>query len=235
MLQRRLIIFIVSSALGLLILFFLFPRSMADDSSSEASVVYSATEEQHDAQAAWMEYTASFKDDTIEPSLDLSSLPEIEGALYKTVLDFLAWYRSNYIEIFTIQLVDTDGPYYRVDFEGTEAYLALLKESGYISDAYIARWREYFKKCDENFIEIEQPEGPAEGFEFDFVLWTQTIDETLEAISRPELLSCEKQDKGYTVKVEISMRLGFRLSLYDGTWKIDEIFNVAAEDNSYVR
>ncbi len=231
MLQKRLIIFIISCTLGLLV--FLFSRSRNNDTNdNEASVVYSAAEEQDQGQAARMHVTVSHTAETEQKS---NTPPSTLNPPYQAVLNFLRWYKDTYDAVYCIELIDTSGSFYRVNFEGTEAYLSLLEQSRYISPEYIKRWQLYFKKCDENFKITKQTDGPAEGFEFDFVLWTQTIDETLDAIDNPELLSSIEQNGTHVVKVQISMRLGFRLSQYGEAWKIDEIFNVSAEDDAYVR
>jgi hypothetical protein len=160
-----------------------------------------------------------------------SAKKELGEEPVKTVVEFLNWYRTDYDSINGFEMVnwrDTTVAY-SVNFEGTEKYLEYLKKSGYISDEYVQRWRGYFKECEENFKKNPQKDGPPEGFEFDFILWTQTIDETLESIDNPRLISKEVKDNEGVVNIDISMRLSFHLKKFEGKWKIDRIENLGMD------
>jgi hypothetical protein len=144
---------------------------------------------------------------------------------------FLKWYKQNYDAVNspnTVNIPETDDPdlFYRVNFEGTEEYLYLLKSSGFISDTYLETWRDYFKKCDANFLKSKQNDGPPDGFEFDFVLWTQEIGSTLESIDAIVITKTDEKGNTCFVEVDISMRLGFYLTKYNGLWLIDSIENL---------
>ena len=155
----------------------------------------------------------------------------------KTVVDFLKWYRENHEKISKIQMVnmppveDTDS-FYTVNFDETEGYLTLLKKSGFVSDRYLQQWRDYFKKAGKKLEQDKVNDGPPEGFEFDFVLWTQEIDETLEAINEPKLISEKITQNKAIVKIDIMMRLEFKLSKQNGKWLIDDIQNLGLPGNS---
>jgi hypothetical protein len=150
----------------------------------------------------------------------------------KAVENFLLWYRKNYNKISKLNLVDneidgnTQEVYYRVSFQQTEEYLTKLKSSNYISDKYIEKWRKYFKEKDERFKEKHQSDGPPDGFEFDFVLWTQEINETLKAIENIKFTNVEESNNTSIVDVDIVMTLRFHLTKYGKDWKIDEIENI---------
>ncbi len=147
------------------------------------------------------------------------------------VVNFLTWYKLNYDEISKIETINNfTGEYdstkfYSVNFTGTENYLKKLKSSGYISEKYISTWRKYFLKCEQNFKQNPQNDGPPNGFEFDFVLWTQEIDETLESINNYKILNVNESEKNSVVDIEITMNLEFTLSKINGKWLIDNIEN----------
>jgi hypothetical protein len=150
----------------------------------------------------------------------------------KAVEKFLIWYSKNYNKISKLNLVDneldetTNEVYYRVNFQQTEEYLAKLKSSNYISDKYIEKWRAYFKQKDEKFNKNHQTDGPPEGFEFDFVLWTQEINGTLKAIDNIRFTKVEETENTSIVDVDIVMNLRFHLTKQGQAWKIDEIENI---------
>ena len=62
---------------------------------------------------------------------------------YKTVINFLKWYKENYKEINKFELVDNVGlnndttKFYSVNQGQTEMYLQKMKSSGFISILYI--------------------------------------------------------------------------------------------------
>ena len=173
------------------------------------------------------------KDPNIKPGGKINGNVKHESV--KTVFDFLKWYRKNYNELNQIKLVnnseaDHDSTkYYSVNFKGTEDYLLRLKRNGFISDKYIDKWRRYFQEREENLRKNPQKDGPPDGFEFDFILWTQEIDETLEKIDHPKLIDVKESSTSSIVKVDIMMRIGFTLSKRNGKWLIDNIENLGME------
>jgi hypothetical protein len=153
-------------------------------------------------------------------------------ASVKAVENFLIWYRKNYHIISKIRMVDntfvgdSNEVIYRVDFKQTEEYLSKLKSSTYISDKYVEKWRAYFKKSDEKLKKIKQNDGPPSGFEFDFVLWTQEIDQTLDAIDDIKFTSINENNNTSVIEVDIMMTLRFTLTKFNGKWQIDDIENI---------
>jgi len=152
------------------------------------------------------------------------------------VVNFMNWYKSNYDAINKIELVsddlDSDPPKpYKVDTLGCIAYLKKFQESGFVSSKYLEKWSNYFKDREKYWDANPQFDGPPDGFEYDFVLFTQEIDETLASIKNIQILQIEKTDQNQiSVKVDIaSMRLSFYLSEYDGKWLIDNIVNGSCE------
>ena len=153
----------------------------------------------------------------------------------KTIIDFLKWYKINrnrLVGIETVKNVPNSENYdstkfYSVNFEGTEKYLSELKRSGFISDKYIGSWREYFKKCDENFKINPRNDGPAEGFDFDFITWTQEYEETLANINKTKVLNEQIiNDKAMLVIDLYGMKLGYWLTKINDKWIIDKNIEV---------
>jgi hypothetical protein len=154
--------------------------------------------------------------------------PDLTKEPIKTVINFLKWYRENEKTLSKIQMVnipsiEEKNSFYTVNFEKTEQYLAALKKSGFVSDKYMDQWRDYFKKADIKLKQNPMNDGPPDGFEFDFVLWTQEIDETLEAINNPKLISTQITTDNAIVTLDILMRLEYKLSKQGDKWLIDDI------------
>ena len=161
--------------------------------------------------------------------------PKVKSDPGGTVTSFLKWYSANYDSISRIKLLNFPaaesgkaGPY-SVNFSGTEKYLSALSSSGYISAEYISRWRRYFRERDRNFRKNPQYDGPADGFEYDFVLYTQEIEETLNAAKNPVIINVKESPGTAEVKVNIMMVLKFYLSKQGNTWLIDRIENSGPE------
>lgn len=145
----------------------------------------------------------------------------------KVVEEFLKWYKENYGKISEFSLVDTSREFYSVDLSTCEEYLQLLNNSGYISHSYIKKWRTYFEKYSEQYKTALYSDGPPDSFEYDFILNTQEIDETLHRIDNIEILECIIIDNVHQlVKINIiPSALTFSLSYNpDIGWLIDDIY-----------
>jgi hypothetical protein len=155
----------------------------------------------------------------------------------KTAIDFLKWYRDNRKRLIKIQLVNNEDnagkdkydttKFYSVNFDSAEKYLKEFRQSGYVSDTYIDKWKQYFKKCDANFKKNPQNDGIPDGFDYDFVMLTQEFQEQLSNINKIKLtVNTDNIDKDKAI-VEMQLysfgRLTFSLTKYDGRWKIDDI------------
>jgi len=157
-----------------------------------------------------------------------------ENKSSKIVVSFLKWYKKNHSKIHSIELVNNvhwdrendSTELYSVNFDGTEKYLLTLKSSGFISDLYLNKWREYFKEKEEEFKKYPQFDGPPDGFQFDFVLWTQIVDETLHMIDYYKFIEVFESDMKANVKIDIMMKLNFSLSKQKEIWLIDDIENL---------
>lgn len=149
-----------------------------------------------------------------------------------TITGFLKWYKVNMDRLGKIPMVNNSfsedsTKLYSVNFEATEKYLAELKKSGFISDAYVTSSRDYFKKCDEHFSETHQYNGPPDGFDFDLIMWSQEYDYELANIDKTKVISQSIHDNHATVKLEFpgGARLIYELSGKEDKWLIDKIEN----------
>jgi len=151
---------------------------------------------------------------------------------YSRVISFLKWYKKNKKEVNQFELVNNCGQtydstkFYSVNRDQTEKYLQKIKSSGFVSESYIIDWRKYFEKCDKDFKQNPQNDGPPEGFDYDFILLTQEIDETLTAIEKPKMIFSKVSENKATVKIDIMMVLTFHLSKTKGVWLIDKSENL---------
>jgi hypothetical protein len=167
----------------------------------------------------------------ISDSLTTNKGDNYNSPATKTVVNFLKWYRDNMDRLAKIEMLNNypssedSTKYYSVNFEGTEQYLTELKNSGYISDQYIATWRQYFVKCENDFKRIRQREGPPEGFEFDFIMWSQTYDDDLPNIEKANVRKYrENKDKASLIlEFPSSMKIGYSLRSENGKWLIYDI------------
>lgn len=142
----------------------------------------------------------------------------------QTVTDFLGWYSTNYNQANSFGLVNQgDSVFYSVNFEEAEKYLAYLKSSGFVSDAYLNNFRTYFKESDEVFKKDPINEGPPPGFDYDIVLYTQEPELVIQKRAQPKIISSEIRDDTATLNLDMEMKLQFVLSKQDGAWKIDKI------------
>ena len=148
-----------------------------------------------------------------------------------TILNFLKWYRTNVKQIKKIELVhhstDPDSSqYYIVNAEGSEQYLDALQKSGFVTDNYIARWREYFKKCNDKLRKTPATEMPVKGLDFDLVMLSKDYEEDLVRIERStvEWQSVANDVGNITVGLPAtSGRLKYKIAKQDGKWLIDDI------------
>jgi len=106
---------------------------------------------------------------------------------------FLKWYKTNYERISklqdeTVALVGKGtASQYRVNFKNVEKYINALRASGYFSELFFQHKRQYFKKADEKLLKTKQNDGPPEGFEYDFILFTQEPEIILDNIDSLKL------------------------------------------------
>lgn len=175
-----------------------------------------------------------------EQNIDSVEIETIETKIFTNkILEFLTWYGKNLTKLSEMELVNNsygemvDTPkFYSVNFENTEKYLTEFKKSGLFSEKYIESQRNYFKKCESDFIAAPENEGPPSGFDYDIVLKSQDIE--IEELKRDlkikNLYATEKTAK-LTADFGVYYKLNFILSKENDVWKIDDIINSEATEN----
>ncbi len=164
------------------------------------------------------------------PAAQSTPAPEKDGP-GRAAVAFLKWYRDHLSELNRITLVnqpgsggDTTQPY-SVNHAGTEAYLAALARSGYVSKRYLDAWRQYFRQCDQSFRADPQREGPPRGFDYDFVFQSQDYATELTQLEQLTVTPLPATPGQATLLVAFPTghRLTFGLAGAGNGWLIDRI------------
>jgi hypothetical protein len=198
--------------------------------------------QKHLTICVWFALAAcSSADKTKMPSIGnkfaVDATPPADEAFNKqpagTVMHFLQWYRTNVQQIKQIELVshsaDPDSSkYYVVNAEGAEEYLDVLQKSGFVTDNYIAKWREYFQKCNDNLRKSPQTEMPVKGLDFDLVMLSRDYHEDLARIEKStvEWQNVSNDVGSITVSLPSAGRLKYKITKQDGKWLIDDIKDI---------
>jgi hypothetical protein len=150
-----------------------------------------------------------------------------------TILNFLQWYRSNVTQIKQIELVNhstnpDSSNYYVVNADGAEQYLDAFQKSGFVTDNYIDKWREYFRKCNDNLRKSPQTETPVKGLDFDLVMLSKDYKEDLTRIEKStvEWQNVSNDVGSITVGLPSAGRLKYKIIKQDGKWLIDDIKDI---------
>lgn len=175
-----------------------------------------------------------------EQNIDSVEIETIETKIFTNkILEFLTWYGKNLTKLSEMELVNNsygemvDTPkFYSINFENTEKYLAEFKKSGLFSEKYIESQRNYFKKCESDFIAEPENEGPPSGFGHDIVMKSQDfeIEELKRDLKIKNLNATEKTAK-LTADFGVYYKLNFILSKENDVWKIDDIINSETTEN----
>lgn len=140
--------------------------------------------------------------------------------------------RSNLTSIPLINNASGDifdsSKFYSINFKATEKYLNGLKQSGFVSEDFLNNWRQYFKQAEEQFKTNPQNDGPPEGFEYDFVLLSQEIDDDLTNTNKAKVLSNSTQDTSATVVLQLAsgQKLRYYLTNDRNSWLINKVEKV---------
>ena len=161
-------------------------------------------------------------------SADTTSTPE------NTVLAFLKWYKDNGSVLSNDLVLNNSAKerdstkFYAVNFQATENYLKKLKETSMISDKYVNKWREYFRKCDQHFKNNPTNEGPPTGFDYEFITFSQE-DPGLSVLEKAKLSVIERDKNSSIVLIQFPSTYQYKyyLTKQGAHWQIDDIENIA--------
>lgn len=148
----------------------------------------------------------------------------------RAVTGFLRWYKIHIDSSSRIILVrQRPQEPYSVDLKKGEQYLAHLRSSGFLTEAYLGEWRQYFRDRNEGFRAHPQTEGPPLGFEYDLVLLSQDVDQQLKELSTLKINEVSIRKDRATVQFTLLFEYEIRLRRQNNRWVINEILNLSAE------
>lgn len=148
----------------------------------------------------------------------------------QTVIRFLTWYKNHMQEANRFPLVNqAAGKPYSVNLKNGERYLAYLKSSHQLTDAYLNQWRTFFEERQAGFRQSPQSEGPPTGFDYDLVMLNQDVDRQFAALNSLKMGKVVVSNDKATVGFTLLDTYEFRLVRQNGRWLINEILNQSQE------
>lgn len=170
------------------------------------------------------------------PSCEVNSetnkdaLSKVESSPETAIFNFLRWYdvhRYHLMDdlvLYNSSETRDASKFYAVNFAAAEKYLNTLTETKMVSTKYANKWRDYFKKCEQHFKEHPSNEGPPEGFDYDFILFSQE-DPGLNELNKTkmELVKREGNSVQLLIHFPSDYHYKYQLSLEDKHWLIDDI------------
>jgi len=159
-------------------------------------------------------------------TLDYSHAASLKETPKKVVREFLNWYKDNRENLQRYQLVPVNirDSAYRVDFNEAEKYLNELKRSGFVSDKYIASFRNYLKERDANLKRYPQYDGTPDGFGFDLVLKADNFNEILDHINKAKVITKPVNEDSVKVYLRFpGVVMALTLTRSGKTWLIDSL------------
>jgi hypothetical protein len=150
--------------------------------------------------------------DNRDPSYKVDSLEKTAGAIQvippgQVAKDYLIWYKKNFDKISQIEMVNNPPgdttKWYSVNFDASEKWLEVFKQSGFVSEQFVSHWRKYFKDCEKDFQENHASDGPPDGFDYDFIFNSQEEFPSETAIQNAEVKQMATTSESTTVILTI--------------------------------
>ena len=140
------------------------------------------------------------------------------------VQSFLKWYKDNYENINPYELIiyNKNGSKnnFEIDADKFNSFIKTFNKPGFFSEKYIINLKKYILNCEYKFQTNDNMDVP-EGFDFDFILITQAIEDTFKAIDNFKILSYERNN----FCIMLDTKLCFTLIKENEKWVIDSIYN----------
>nr|MBB6234494.1 hypothetical protein [Mucilaginibacter sp. FT3.2] len=148
-----------------------------------------------------------------------------------TARGYLEWYLNSRGRLNRIGFIDSCGKekFYCVNFDEVDRYLLEFKKSGYVSDLYISKLRDYFEKIAWELEKYPRKDVLIHGFEADFILNIGMEEGNFENDLRHGKFECIRRLKdlsGRNLAIVLAdigtmhLKLIFTLSKYAGRWHI---------------
>lgn len=148
-----------------------------------------------------------------------------------TGINFLKWYCDNEERLRQFYVVkgglpDSTTNYY-IDFITVERYIAELRASGFLSDAYLNDLMDYFKQCNLYLKKHPQNDGPPSGFEADLIMKSQDYADVWSNIDHPKIISKTILQNKAVLDLQFAKyyNIKYFLSRNRNEWLIDSIYS----------
>jgi hypothetical protein len=170
-------------------------------------------------------------DSVVSKDHNISISNEVEQKPETVAIEFLKWYRDHQ-ELARIHMVNNmyqddptfkPGNDYSINFDSTEYYLDKFRQSGYVSDAYINYWRNYFKKVGDDLKAHLQKDGIVEALDSDLV--TKSQDDVLRDLDKVKVVLHTVGSSESLIQLQLYQgpALSFKMTKNGGEWLIDRI------------
>ena len=156
-------------------------------------------------------------------SSDSSKTPE------KTVFRFLRWYKENeewiHSQFFVDGGLEDSLTFYHINFAKVNNYMASLRSSGCLSEAYLQDLKDYLVLCNKRLQKYPQNDGPPDGLDFDLVMKSQDYEHIWDNLSNAKLIHKRIQAGNADIEIRFASLTTekYFLSLHGQNWKIDSI------------
>lgn len=169
-------------------------------------------------------FSACGKSNTTDTST--STVTNDSTAVAAVIHGFYKWY-DHFItnDAINYNITDNGGAHLTLNQEALDAYLATIKKSGFVNDAFIQGEYAYYKKC-EQLWQNEDKEDVPSGMDADKYFCAQDYDIAFytEAPIRIQSLGADKISATmYNTDTEYPMERHFELQKENGKWYISKI------------
>jgi hypothetical protein len=150
------------------------------------------------------------------------------AAVTKSIIDFLRWYKTKLNKANSFPLLAKDNKdYFMVNKKACSDYLNFLKSSSFISQKYVSYWQTYFDDKAAMLEKVKVQSDIPEGFDMDFVLFTQEPDLVLDKLDslKLKIVSIDKTVASVelTLPSDSSIQYEFEMNKSKDGWQIEYI------------
>ncbi|HXC04938.1 MAG TPA: hypothetical protein VNZ86_09315 [Bacteroidia bacterium] len=158
-------------------------------------------------------------------AIALTPLQRIQPPL-NTVFDFLKWHRKHLREANVFVFVNrcysegSEDISYSINFEETEKFLLVMKQSSFFTDKYIEKLRTYFHDCDEHFHSYMAGE-----FSYAMAMISREYEENLQVLesAQPGLVVVSPKTASVELTMPSGLRMKYLLEYRKGVWCIEDV------------
>ncbi len=152
-----------------------------------------------------------------------------KAELKEATKKFFDWYRQKYPSLSKLILVNKTGigaaAAYRVKWTAVDTFMNAIRNSDMFNHEYISTWSDFFIARDDYFKTHPQRKGIPLGFEYDFVLLTNTPQKVIKQVDKMKVHAVNYAEDTYLVEVEAQNWYMLYYKRESGKWKICDIVN----------